>query len=579
MSNSKPPFFSRLNLSGFTAQIFLIAVIPLSILLFIITFGSLALHQDAMRNLVGVRDERTARSAASALKEQLNHRASQLNNSALRAADGVPLNDILTSLDFLQVEFDYGLSFYTTDGVLLAASGDNLLWNNIEEYNDYPLQEVLMEAEPHPQFSTPFLHSNGDDFIVLVFIEIEQDDTIVVGAFSVTALARQTLTGTITFDEEAGAFLVDNNGQILFQTGTLKIANPTNTHPGVQEALRGESGTTYITEEGKEHVVAFSPILPTNWALVIEEPWDVVASPLLRYTEAGPLILVPVLVFALAALWFGTRQIIQPLRDLEARSSALAWGDFQAVKEPVGGISEITRLQNALIHLAGKVQSAQQGLRGYIGAITAGQEEERRRLARDLHDDTIQSLIALNQKVQLARRSLEENSTGESLDEIQEVINQTIQDLRRLTGALRPLYLEDLGLTAAMDMLARETSKANRIPVHFISEGVEKRLSAPEEMTLFRMAQEGLSNITRHSKATHATLSLNYKPEEVVMRITDNGQGFEVPENPAEFAPQGHFGLLGMHERAELIGAGLEIQSAPEDGSTLVITIPVQSQD
>jgi signal transduction histidine kinase len=137
--------------------------------------------------------------------------------------------------------------------------------------------------------------------------------------------------------------------------------------------LRGESGTTYITEEGKEHVVAFSPILPTNWALVIEEPWDVVASPLLRYTEAGPLVLVPVLAFALAALWFGTRQIIQPLKELESRSSALAWGDFQAVEEPVGGISEISRLQNALVHLAGKVQSAQQGLRGYIGAITAGQ--------------------------------------------------------------------------------------------------------------------------------------------------------------------------------------------------------------
>jgi len=264
---------------------------------------------------------------------------------------------------------------------------------------------------------------------------------------------------------------------------------------------------------------------------------------------------------------------------LESRSAALAWGDFQAVKEPVGGISEISRLQNALVHLAGKVQSAQQGLRGYIGAITTGQEEERRRLARDLHDDTIQSLIALNQKVQLARRSLEENNTGESLDEIQELINHTIQDLRRLTGALRPLYLEDLGLTAAMDMLARETSKANRIPIHFISEGVEQRLSAPEEITLFRMAQEGLSNITRHAKATQATLSLNYTPEAIIMNITDNGQGFEVPESPAEFAPQGHFGLLGMHERAELIGARLEIQSPPGEGTKLLVTIPAPPQD
>jgi len=579
MSNTKPPLFSRLNLSGFTAQIFLIAVIPLSILLLVITFVSLSLHQDAMRNLVGVRDERTTRSAASALKEQLNHRGSQLKNLARRAADGIPLNEILASSDFLQVEFDIGLAFFSNDGDLLAAGSNNLLWNNIEGNKDIPLLDVLVEAGSQPQFSTPMLHSDEDDFIVFVFVEIAPDDAIVVGAFSVTALARQALAGTITFDEGASTFLMDNIGRILFQTGTLEIANPTITHPGVQEALRGESGTTYIMVEGNEHVVAFSPVLPTNWALVIEEPWNAVASPLLRYTEAGPLVLVPVLFFALAALWFGTRQIIQPLKELESRSSALAWGDFQAVKEPVGGISEISRLQNALVHLAGKVQSAQQGLRGYIGAITTGQEEERRRLARDLHDDTIQSLIALNQKVQLARRSLEENNTGESLDEIQELINHTIQDLRRLTGALRPLYLEDLGLTAAMDMLARETSKANRIPVHFISEGVERRLSAPEEITLFRMAQEGLSNITRHAKATQATLSLNYTPEAIIMNITDNGQGFEVPESPAEFAPQGHFGLLGMHERAELIGARLEIQSPPGEGTKLLVTIPAPPQD
>jgi signal transduction histidine kinase len=482
-------------------------------------------------------------------------------------------------MDFLQVEFDYGLAFFTTDGVLLAASGDNLLWNNNEEHNDYPLQEVLVDAGSQPQFSTPFPHTNENDFIVFVFVETAPDDTIVVGAFSVTSLARQTLAGTITFDEKASTFLVDDKGQLLFQTGTLEIPNPKITHPGVQEALRGESGTTYLMVEGNEHVIAFSPVLPTNWALVIEEPWDAVASPLLRYTEAGPLVLVPVLAFALAALWFGTRQIIQPLKELESRSSALAWGDFQAVEEPVGGISEISRLQNALVHLAGKVQSAQQGLRGYIGAITAGQEEERRRLARDLHDDTIQSLIALNQKVHLARRSLEENNTGETLDEIQELIYHIIRDLRRLTGALRPLYIEDLGLTAALDMLARETSKANRIPVHFISEGNERRLSAPEEMTLFRMAQEGLSNITRHAQATQATLSLTYSSEAVVLIISDDGQGFDVPESPAEFAPQGHFGLLGMHERAELIGARLEIQSLPREGTKLLVTIQLPSTD
>jgi signal transduction histidine kinase len=400
-----------------------------------------------------------------------------------------------------------------------------------------------------------------------------------VGAFSVTNLARQTLAGIMASNEQASTFLVDGDGQVLFQTGNLRITEPPSDHPGVREALRGESGTSYLSMNESEHVIAFNPVIPTGWALVIEEPWDAVASPLLRYTGSGPLVLVPVLIFTLAALWFGARRIIQPLKELETRSAALAWGDYQAVEYPVGGIAEIGNLQQTLIHLAHKVQSAQQGLRDYIGAITTGQEEERLRLARELHDDTLQSLIALNQKVQIAARSPQNKDTIDSLTEIQNLIEQTIQDLRRLTRALRPLYLEDLGLVAALDMLARETSQTNDFPIHFSSQGVEQRLPGPEEIAIYRMAQEGLSNITRHAQASQANLNLTFESGNVVLLITDDGKGFEVPESPAEFAPHGHFGLLGIQERAELIGARLEIYSSPDEGTKLKVSIPIRQKD
>jgi signal transduction histidine kinase len=265
------------------------------------------------------------------------------------------------------------------------------------------------------------------------------------------------------------------------------------------------------------------------------------------------------------------------LQALETKAVDLAWGDYEAIEESVGGIAEIERLQQTLIHLAEKVQRAQTGLHDYIGAITTGQEDERRRLARELHDETIQALIALNQRTQLSQIKLSEDPDAmAALEEIQALTEETIQDLRRVVRDLRPLYLEDLGLVAALRMLAKETSESYNIPVHFVDQGNERRLSPDTELALYRIAQEGFSNIQRHSHASKASLVLSYSSEAILLKISDDGCGFDVPESPAEFAPQGHFGLLGIHERTELMGAEFEIQSKPEEGTNLVITLPYQ---
>jgi signal transduction histidine kinase len=307
---------------------------------------------------------------------------------------------------------------------------------------------------------------------------------------------------------------------------------------------------------------------------VIEEPWESVTNPILNTTQLAPLALVPVLILSMVALWFGARRIVQPLQSLEDRAAKLAWGDYQAIEEPVEGIEEINRLQLTLIHMAHKVKVAQQGLRGYISAITTGQEEERRRLARELHDDTIQSLIALKQRVQLTSISQADGVTGDQLQEIQDLTDQTITDLRRITRDLRPIYLEDLGLVATLEMLARETSRTIGIPVDFESIGKEYRFSPEVELTLYRMTQEGLNNVFRHAQASQASVVINFNPHITTLTVADDGDGFTVPESPAEFAPSGHYGLLGLHERAELIGAHLEIHSDHDQGTRLVITLP-----
>jgi signal transduction histidine kinase len=100
-------------------------------------------------------------------------------------------------------------------------------------------------------------------------------------------------------------------------------------------------------------------------------------------------------------------------------------------------------------------------------------------------------------------------------------------------------------------------------------------LDSAIELALYRMAQEAFSNISRHAQASQATLKIAFTPQAVTIQVTDNGKGFDVPKSPAEFAPSGHYGLLGLYERAELIGAALEIRSAPGQGTHLNISLPV----
>jgi signal transduction histidine kinase len=313
--------------------------------------------------------------------------------------------------------------------------------------------------------------------------------------------------------------------------------------------------------------------MPTGWALITEEEWEMVVSPSLQLTQVAPLVVVPAFILAILALWFVASRIVQPLQKLEAKAAALASGDFEPIKESVGGISEVQHLQMELTEMSRKVQAAQEGLHDYIGAITSAQEEERARLARELHDDTIQAVIALKQRVQLAQRLIKDQNGRQSLKELENLAEQTVENLRRLTRALRPIYLEDLGLVTALEMLVRETSQTHQLVVNFQKTGPERRLSREVELSLYRIAQEALNNVVKHSDAAHADLKIIFETSEINMEVSDNGNGFVVPNSLTEFAPNGHFGLLGVHERADLIGAQLEIESTMGKGTNLKVRL------
>lgn len=556
---------------SFPVQLFLLIVLPLTILLLAIALGSLTLHQHAMRSMVAERDERATRAAAAAISEQLNHRRIAIRSLAFQAALSDSPEHALADATFLLPDFDGGLSLYDTAGSLLAATTDQNPWQAraIQEH----LTSFDHKGLPDDAFFLPPLTdpTSGETLLMVV---AQEDGFIAVGAFSPVMLARQVLSNLFVENAQVLILLVSQEGTIIYQTGLLNEEGHEGQQPGVAEALRGESGTAYLSLGRHEQVVAFTPVTPVGWALVTMEPWRGEADPLLSATEQAPLILVPVLIMALIVLWFGVRQIVQPLQALERQATRLGWGDFTAIQEPVGGINEIQRLQTELMHMAQKVQIAQKSLRGYLGAVTVGQEEERRRLARELHDDTIQSLIALNQQIQLAQLANTEEPLTTQLNRMQQMAGQIVNDLRRLTRDLRPIYLEDLGLVPALEMLARDTSRMLAIPVLFHHSGTEHRLPPTTELALYRMVQEGLNNVGRHAQATQTEVQLCFDEHSVILTVKDNGCGFIVPESPAEMAATGHFGLLGIQERAELIRAQVMLKSTPGTGTILTVIVP-----
>ncbi len=216
----------------------------------------------------------------------------------------------------------------------------------------------------------------------------------------------------------------------------------------------------------------------------------------------------------------------------------------------------------------------EESMQYYISQVTKAQEEERKRLACELHDDTVQELIAVSldiEAISKVKSKLPEEATRQ-LDLLRKKINKIMNDVRRFSHELRSGVLDRLGLVSALETLADELTE-RKINAQFNVTGPERRLSPDIELVLFRICQEALRNIWKHSNAGIADILLEFKPDQVKLSVTDNGQGFELPE-PIDLAGKGKLGLIGMQERARLIHGNLVIKSKPGSGTTILIEAP-----
>lgn len=251
-----------------------------------------------------------------------------------------------------------------------------------------------------------------------------------------------------------------------------------------------------------------------------------------------------------------------------------------------GAFSNLAVLQTLARQLVIAVENARlyervqekEVLRGeLLERVVAAQEEERKRLARELHDQTGQTLAGLAMGLHSVKAMMEASPgmAGQRLQELESMSASAVDDLRELIADLRPAQLDDLGLVPALRDMANHVAQRSAMQVQVNASESRRRLRAQVETILYRLAQEALNNAARHSHAKNVWITLKFSTEAVMLDIRDDGVGF-VPEAIIKTqSPRRAWGLLGMQERVTLVGGTLKIESAPGKGTRLVAHIPL----
>jgi len=229
-------------------------------------------------------------------------------------------------------------------------------------------------------------------------------------------------------------------------------------------------------------------------------------------------------------------------------------------------VSERVRVEEAL-------RRSKEELRELGSAANTAREEEKSRIARELHDELAQSLTALQMDVAWCKEKIPEgqSATIARLAKMEEVLDQTVAATRRIASDLRPLMLDDLGLVPAVEWLTETFSERTRIPCELAVDDAELDLPGAQATAVFRIVQESLANVGKHARASRVKVAIERKGADLALSIRDDGAGFslEAPRKPNSY------GLLGLRERASLLGGDITITSAPGEGTHVEVRLPV----
>ena len=211
-------------------------------------------------------------------------------------------------------------------------------------------------------------------------------------------------------------------------------------------------------------------------------------------------------------------------------------------------------------------------LRRHVTQITAAQEEERQRFARELHDGMGPALASLNLRLRASGRMLEREGhpVAKELGEMAELTQDSVREIRRLIHDLRPNALDDLGLVPALKEYLSRCEQESGLAIRFTAEAGD-RMPARVETALFRIVQEAVNNVIKHAEAHRVDVDLSCQDRTATLRIADDGRGFDPSRTPTG----SHVGLWSMQERVRQLGGQFRLQSSPGDGTVVSVAVPL----
>lgn len=284
-----------------------------------------------------------------------------------------------------------------------------------------------------------------------------------------------------------------------------------------------------------------------------------------------------IIMLALAVAYAWTSFLTKPISQLAEAARAIGRGDFRW-KAPVWAKDEIGSLGSAFNEMSQELILKEKMREQLLARLINAQEDERKRISRELHDETSQALTSLKVGLKLVEESADAAQVRKKLTELRALATQTLENVHQLAVELRPSLLDDLGLIAAIQKYTEEYSTEMNINVDSHVSGFgEQRLPPEIEVTVYRIFQEALTNIVKHAEANNVSVVLSCHDSSLVVIIEDDGKGFDV--NAVISSTDGkRLGLFGMYERASLVGGKLTIESQPGAGTTIFLDIPWKSQ-
>ena len=364
----------------------------------------------------------------------------------------------------------------------------------------------------------------------------------------------------------------------------------------------GEHSLVAGDEAGVDHIVAYAPLSSVPWGVVLAQREDAALALPNSLRQRVLIIAAAGLAAGLTMAWITSRQVVLPLARLTGQAKRIAEGDLSGSIAPEGQ-DEVRRLAVSFETMRGRLEASQRELADWsteleervrertaqleqrdrersvlLNKVISAQEDERKRIARDLHDQIGQTLTGLVMQIGGAEATLSDDQAAvkKQLADLGESASEAVEEVRRMMSDLRPSVLDDMGLESAVSWYTENHLEREGINVVLDLQRSKTPLSPNVEISAFRVYQEAITNVIKHSSASNVRISLAYDEDRLSGTIEDDGIGFEVSAVQPGADGGWAVGLLGMTERANLLGGSLRIDSSPGKGTTVNFEIPLE---